>query len=122
MEPILLLERSCLRRTLLQSRLTRYIPQGPAIGNLKHVFIYVAYNEQSCLGIAFMNVFLLIHALINYIRNFDVLVVYDWQAVKPRPLQAASIPGMLGLFQNVRMTVKPLYEMSFLFSRLDLSS
>lgn len=69
-----------------------------------------------------MNVFLLIHALINYIHNFDVLVVYDWQAVKPRPLQAASIPGMLGLFQNVRMTVYPLYETSFLFWRLDLSS
>lgn len=59
-----------------------------------------------------MNVFLLIHALSNYMRNFDVLVVYDWQAVKPRPLQAASIPGMLGLFQNVRMTLYSL-ELSF---------
>jgi hypothetical protein len=24
------------------------------------------------------------------------------QVVKPRPLQAASIPGLLGIFQNVR--------------------
>lgn len=30
-----------------------------------------------------------------------LLKPFLWQVVKPRPLQAASIPGLLGMFHNV---------------------
>lgn len=53
---------------------------------------YVAYAELRCIS----------HC-ISYIDavQFTLVMVHFMQIVKPRPMQAASIPGMLSIFQNV---------------------
>lgn len=69
---------------LSQSRLERYGLFAEIFNILRLIFCPVCCLIQGCL-------------------SFLIKVVLDYfvQIVKPRPVQAASIPGMLGMFQIV---------------------